>query len=287
MAPVIHWCVCLFASSLVLLASSLKLPAQRQKVEDDQNQIEKPGPLIFYLSLQKGGSTTFAHFMAEQMGVRSLHASASFYKDIGFPNWGPGACNTSGVGPTSPKWEPDYAAVARELDVKKVKSWIDSHDFQSFSDMPWPVLYQWLDETYPDSKFIFWARNSSEWEDSAKDFFDGSHPRRMMTLDYGACKTDFLQKDQLIRIYEGHVRSVRTYFNGTWTPQQRKDRFLEFDMTTPTAANELCDFLSIGKDCSEFGPMPHENDRRSNLLFEDDCEDCSNLYFLQSRIRGL
>jgi len=131
--------------------------------------------------------------------------------------------------------------------------------------MPWPVLYQWLDETYPDSKFVLWARNGSEWAASAQGGLGGgAKTRRMMTLDYGACRVQDLPKEQLIQVYEGHVRSVRTYFNGTWTPQQRKDRFLEFDMTTPTAANELCDFLSIGKDCSEFGPMPHRNNGQSN-----------------------
>ena len=38
-------------------------------------------------------------------------------------------------------------------------------------DTPWAVLYDWLDESYPDARFILTVRDCREWMSSMKRHF--------------------------------------------------------------------------------------------------------------------
>eukprot|EP00747_Dinoflagellata_sp_TGD_P062561 gnl/TRDRNA2_/TRDRNA2_153071_c0_seq2.p1 gnl/TRDRNA2_/TRDRNA2_153071_c0~~gnl/TRDRNA2_/TRDRNA2_153071_c0_seq2.p1 ORF type:complete len:269 (+),score=16.51 gnl/TRDRNA2_/TRDRNA2_153071_c0_seq2:3-809(+) len=230
--------------------------------------VSKSKPYVFFLGLQKSGTTSFTYFMQEVMNAKTFHGSDLFYRRIEFDNQGQhsNACDQSGVGPGPPKWEPDYASVLRELNSTKVQdymAYLDTLNFEAFADMPFPSLFQYLDERYPDSKFVFWARDSSDWVRSVKSFF-GRDPRRMMTLNYGACTVHDLEDSQLKRAYEGHTSAVREYFAGSDTPPARKSRFLEFDLTGPTAARDVCEFLNSGVTCDGLGAFPKKNVHQSS-----------------------
>jgi len=225
-------------------------------------RVQSGKSFVFFLGLQKAGTTSFAFFMADVMRMRALHASDAFYRIIDFQNDGPKSCNGINVGPKKPSWQPDYEAVLRELDPSKVESFLDQTGFQAMADHPWPLLFQWLDETYPDSKFVFWDRDSSSWAKSAKKFFSRDkkpHPRRMMMLDYGACHIEDVSEHQLKKVYEGHTKAVRSYFVGADAPVSRQSRFLEFNLDGPTAAKDLCEFLDTDVSCAGMGYMPRKN----------------------------
>jgi len=230
-----------------------------------QRSSEADRPFVFFLGLQKAGSTSFAYFMSTAMGAETLHSSEWVYKVAGFDNKGPKACVNDTNGPRGPKWEPDYKSVAAELDRNQLTKILKYAGVKVFADHPWPLVFQWLDKYHPNSKFVFWERNSSDWVKSAKKYFSDPRyagQRRMMTLDYGNCDLTKIPDEQLEAVYQGHTTAVRNYFTGPSAPASRKVRFLDFALDGPTAAKELCNFVDYsGVSCASMGRMPKENDR--------------------------
>ena len=82
--------------------------------------------------------------------------------------------------------------------------------FDSCNDNPWYLLYQQLDQNYPDSKFILTTRNEEEWLDSVCHHFGNSvSPFRLWI--YG--KPDPIGNEELyLSRYRRHNKEVREYF---------------------------------------------------------------------------
>lgn len=131
---------------------------------------------------------------------------------------------------------------------------IDKYD--SFEDWPWPLIYEEVDEKYPQSRFILTVRkDSSTWFESLKRHADRTGPTEFRELIYGhAMPHDF--KSHHIDFYENHNSSVREYFAG-------RDDFIEVCWEEGTEWKELADFLE--KPIPD-KPFPHANKSPSLLV---------------------
>jgi len=84
--------------------------------------------------------------------------------------------------------------------------------FDSFSDWPWPLIYQDLDKRYPDSKFILTIRKDPEtW---IRSFYTLARMRphskpRELIFEYD---TPIDHESEYIARYEEHNREVQDYF---------------------------------------------------------------------------
>ena len=122
--------------------------------------------------------------------------------------------------------------------------------YDSFDDHPWPMLYRWLDEQYPDSKFILTLRKVSEtWLRSINTHAQRRGPTIERKLVYGYAMPSH-NKAAHIAAYESHNAAVQAYFAG------RPDKLLVACWETGSGWRELCEFL--GHDLVTT-PLPHAN----------------------------
>jgi len=138
--------------------------------------------------------------------------------------------------------DPDIAeevhAMADEL--------VQKHD--AFQDNPWPVLYRYLDEHYPGSKFIMTIRSPESWiRSQVKDFGLTETPMRRWIYGVGCPEGN---EDVYVARYERHNREVLEYF------ADRPDDLLILDLPKGHGWPELCGFL--GLDVPD-KPFPHAN----------------------------
>lgn len=144
-----------------------------------------------------------------------------------------------------------------------------------FQDFPFskPFTYIALDQAFPKSKFILTVRDSPEqWYNSITKFHaklwgkDGRIPTKedlenanyifkgrawiMNRLNYTTPENDPYQKDILIRSYIDYNNSVMEYF------RHRPGDLLVLNVSKPNAYKELCDFLNLKTDKTDF---PWEN----------------------------
>jgi hypothetical protein len=132
--------------------------------------------------------------------------------------------------------------------------------FDSFDDLPWPLIYPRLDERYPGSKFILTTRRDSQtWLRSMKQHALVMGPKEHRKMAYGHVMP-FGHEAEYVARYERHNREVREYF------QDRPGDLLEVCWETGSGWKELCAFLD--KPIPDI-PFPHENkasDRRARRL---------------------
>jgi len=145
------------------------------------------------------------------------------------------------TGPNGTK-DPDIAdkvyAMADELVARN----------DAFQDNPWPVLYRYLDEKYPGSKFIMTIRSPESWIASqVKDFGLTETPMRRWIYGVGCPEGN---EDVYVARYERHNREVLEYF------ADRPDDLLILELPKGHGWPELCGFLGV--DIPE-KPFPHAN----------------------------
>jgi hypothetical protein len=122
--------------------------------------------------------------------------------------------------------------------------------YDAFQDNPWPVLYETLDERYPDSRFIFTWREPEDWIRSVVRHFGGtSNPMRQWI--YG-CGDPSGREPEYIERYLRHRSEVVDYFAGA-----RRNRFLMLRITEGEGWEELCGFLNVPQPPS--ASFPHQN----------------------------
>ncbi|HET9337240.1 MAG TPA: sulfotransferase [Sphingomicrobium sp.] len=139
----------------------------------------------------------------------------------------------------------DWAAYERG-DLDELRRTADQ--FDGFRDMPWPLLYEWLDRTYPDARFVLTMRSTDSWLASCRGVF-GTRPHPVLPRIYGVER--FPGNEALAaQVYEAHNASVRSHFAG------QPDRFLELDLEAGDGWEALCDFL--GEPIPD-RPFPHAN----------------------------
>lgn len=144
--------------------------------------------------------------------------------------------------------------------------------FEAFQDVPFSLdfTFQYLDQIFPNSKFILTIRSSAdEWLESYKRFTkkilggDKSITRenlekidynyrgfflRSLDLIYGEC-TDPFQDDVYKQNYLYHNYSIQCYF------QNRTDKLLTINLADKDSSRKLCSFLDIKYDQN----IPHLN----------------------------
>ena len=122
-------------------------------------------------------------------------------------------------------------------------------DYDAFQDNPWPLLWPFLVEHFPKSRFILTVRDESEWLNSAKNYF-GEHSTPMRQLIYGAdAGSPVGNEARYLERYRQHNDAVRTFFAGD-------PRFLELDITAGEGWSGLCSFLGCPPPNLQF---PHAN----------------------------
>ncbi len=120
--------------------------------------------------------------------------------------------------------------------------------FDAFQDNPWPVINKFLDDTYPESKFILTIRPAESWISSVIRYF-GNEYTPMRKWIYGVGSPIGNEKIYIER-FNKHNDEVREYFRG------RGEAFLEMDLFQGDGWAELCDFL--GHPVPD-EPFPHLN----------------------------
>jgi hypothetical protein len=128
-----------------------------------------------------------------------------------------------------------------------VRSTVPRYD--SFSDNPWPILFDFLDSEYPDSQFVLTTRDPDSWIKSVvRHLGDGDVP--MLRFIYG----DRFGKargneDHYVATMLKHNEAVRRHFAG-------RQNFLEFPIVDGAGWETLCPFLGVDPPAE---PFPHSN----------------------------
>ena len=139
---------------------------------------------VFGIGFQKSGTTTLGTMLG-QLGYRV--AGYHGFRDL---------AARSDLG-----WD--------DLERRAV-SIMDSHD--AAKDTPWPLLYRFLDQRFPGSKFIHVIRDPDAWIASAvRDFAD--HPNALHQLIYGSPYPKGHEHAWLER-YRRHNAEAAAYFAG-------------------------------------------------------------------------
>lgn len=145
------------------------------------------------------------------------------------------------IGMRDPEW-----IAFEEQDYETIRNAVDRHD--GFRDMPWPLIYEWLEQTYPDARFVLTNRSTDSWVRSCRAVYK-DRPQRMFRLIYGF--DSFAgNEDRAASVYEDHLTAVRRYF------ADKPDRFLEVDFTAGDGWEKLCGFLD---EPIPDRPFPHAN----------------------------
>ncbi len=136
----------------------------------------------------------------------------------------------------------------RLKDTVSLMKWVGEYD--SFEDWPWPLVYEHIDQTFPETKFILTRRVDSEtWFQSLCKHADRTGPTIYRKFVYGH-EMPYDYREEHLKIYEKHIASVRNYF------RHRPGDLLEVCWEDGDGWVDLARFL--GFDAPRI-PFPHEN----------------------------
>lgn len=157
---------------------------------------------------------------------------------------------------------------------EKIIKYCESADV--FQDVPFSFqnTYKYLDEAYPNSKFILSVRNTAEeWYDSLVYFHLYRHNRgtiptaeqlqtnpyiyrgwmwEVMNGVYGTTEKDPYDKQTLINYYNKHNEDTIEYF------KHRPNDFIKINLADFNSYNTFKKFMGIE---NEFKSFPHSNQR--------------------------
>lgn len=126
--------------------------------------------------------------------------------------------------------------------------------FDGFRDMPWPLMYKWLYETYPDAQFVLSRREPASWIASCVgNYKDRSYD--MFPVIYGFEVFEGNEETAKKR-YLKHIEDVRIFFS------DKPGKLLDIDLTMENRWQPLCEFL--GEPVPD-RPFPHANKRPTAL----------------------
>jgi len=120
--------------------------------------------------------------------------------------------------------------------------------FYALSDLPFPVLFEQLDKSYPGSKFILTIRGEGDWIRSVGKHFSATHNQfvevwntdpfthRIHKIIYGQKHFD---REVFLKRYRRHNAEAMNYF------KHRPDDLLVMNMTNGAGWKELCGFLKM------------------------------------------
>lgn len=131
---------------------------------------------------------------------------------------------------------------------KKIKRILEG--FNAFEDTPWYIIYEKLDNWYPNSKFILTIREEKDWFKSVNRHI-GDLKNPMHEWIYGKGKG--LPKNNeknTIEVYNNHNTKVMEYF------KDRPNDLLIIDFSKNQGWKEICNFLNKNIPDEKF---PHAN----------------------------
>lgn len=143
--------------------------------------------------------------------------------------------------------------------VNEISSWeeilevVDRNvsKYDAFQDNPYPIAYEYIDDTSEDAKFILTVRDEEEWIQSVVDYFKGeTTPMREYIYGVG----DPLGNESVyLERYRKHNQNVKEYFGS-------REDFLVLRITEGEGWDKLCDFLGLPRPPLENFPHSRKRD---------------------------
>lgn len=183
-------------------------------------------PKVFGIGLNKTGTTTLGQ-CGKTLGLRCTSCNKTLLEDVVSRNY--------------------FSRIIHKV-----------NHYDLFEDWPWPLIYEQLDQKFPESKFILTVRSSEDkWLESLKKHSMRTHPiKHCRKLTYGFNFPHKHEKEH-IEFYRRHNDSVCSYFDG------RDSDFLELCWENGDGFEKLYDFL--GYDVPD-APLPHANKGTDNRV---------------------
>jgi len=120
--------------------------------------------------------------------------------------------------------------------------------YNAFQDNPWPLAYKYLDELYPNAKFILTIRDESSWIKSVVNYFHKkTTPMRIYIYGFGS---PLGHEDVYLQRYNKHNADVIKYFKG------RENKLIVVNFSEQDSWKKICTFLNKSQPDIAF---PHLN----------------------------
>jgi hypothetical protein len=129
--------------------------------------------------------------------------------------------------------------------------------FDSCEDWPWPLMFEFLDEKFPDGKFILTKRKTPEiWFESLCKHADCTGPKEARKITYGY-EMPHQHRLHHIDFYNAHYRKVVDYF------KDKPNKLLVVCWEDGDGWQQLCRFL--GKSVPDI-LFPHVNEASAMFM---------------------
>ena len=187
------------------------------------------GKKIIYLGFQKSGTTSFWKFFSKH-GFRVIHNTLQ-------------VCDSIGLDMRLDSGKD----LLTNINTSSLDKFVERYDV--LTDNPFPLLYEYFDNNYPDTLFVLGTRPTEKWLGSMQRYFG----KRMPALGHAIYSSEgnpCSDPEALTSTYERHNLAVREYFSG-------RDNFLEIRVGGDSD-------LNITKDLEEFVGLP----RNQSIVFE-------------------
>ncbi len=128
-----------------------------------------------------------------------------------------------------------FVSVTSKKEAKsEAKDILEKYD--SIRDFPWPLIFKWLDQNYPNSKFILTVRDERDWINSVcKHFGNGHIDMHEWVYGYG---DPIGNEERYLEVYKRHNKKVLDYFG-----ERRGKDIIVIDITKGDGWKKLCNFL--------------------------------------------
>jgi len=132
--------------------------------------------------------------------------------------------------------------------------------YDAFEDLPWAVLYEYLDAKYKNSKFILTTRPSDRWIKSVSGHFRDTYiPMHEWVYGVGYPQGN---EQKYLETYNTHNREVLNYFKDR--PQDLLHLPLDGSLSSMELWQSLCNFLEKPIPNEKF---PFSNKKSDRLLW--------------------
>ena len=130
--------------------------------------------------------------------------------------------------------------------------------YDSCEDWPWPLMFEFLDRKFPNSKFILTQRKTADiWFESLCKHAERTGPTEARSLVYGYEMPHNYQQHH-IDFYNNHNNKVMEYF------KNRQDKLLTVCWENGDGWTELCQFLNQPNPNISFPHIKVPKDRFKN-----------------------
>lgn len=135
-----------------------------------------------------------------------------------------------------------------EIAYRHIDKIMPQYDF--FHNFPFPLCYKYLEQHYPDAKFILTSRDPDSWLKSAVSYYGGAE-RGSFKWVYGVSVVEG-NEARMKEVYTRHLEDVRRHFTGN-------SKFIEVPMEAflKPMSQALADF--VGHPEAAGRPFPHKN----------------------------